>query len=81
MFLLSPYAICANKKLEGPTSAANRGLTGCLDAVVIGGGFYGGCLAAFLAERFRRVLLVEKEPDLLTRASFVNQARVHNGYH
>jgi hypothetical protein len=25
--------------------------------------------------------LLEKEPDLLTRASFVNQARVHNGYH
>jgi glycine/D-amino acid oxidase-like deaminating enzyme len=51
------------------------------DAVLAGGGFYGCCLALTLANRFRRILIVEKEADLLTRASYANQARVHNGYH
>jgi glycine/D-amino acid oxidase-like deaminating enzyme len=51
------------------------------DAVVIGGGFYGCSVALFLAERFGRVLILEREGDLLRRASYVNQARVHNGYH
>lgn len=51
------------------------------DAVVIGGGFYGCCLALLLRGHFDRVLLVEKEADLLLRASAANQARVHTGYH
>ena len=51
------------------------------DAIVIGGGFYGCCLASFLGEQRQNVLMVEREADILTRASFVNQARVHNGYH
>lgn len=53
------------------------------DAVVIGGGFYGAAIALYLARRrgFRRTLLVEREAALLSRASYNNQARVHNGYH
>ena len=53
------------------------------DAVVVGGGFYGTAIAAYLVERrnFQRVLLIEREPTLLARASYANQARVHNGYH
>ena len=51
------------------------------DAVVIGGGFYGCNLARFLSKRWQRVVIVEKEPELLTRASYVNQARIHSGYH
>lgn len=53
------------------------------DATVIGGGFYGCAIAIYLAQQrgFRRVLLVERETGLLTRASYHNQARVHNGYH
>lgn len=51
------------------------------DAVIIGGGFYGCCLALSLARRLPRVLVIEREAALLTRASYVNQARVHNGYH
>ena len=52
------------------------------DAVVIGGGFY-GCETALELKRlgFGRVIVAEREPGLLRRASFVNQARVHNGYH
>jgi glycine/D-amino acid oxidase-like deaminating enzyme len=51
------------------------------DAVVVGGGFYGARLALMLGELGKQVLLVEREPELLARASLRNQARVHNGYH
>lgn len=52
------------------------------DAVVIGAGFF-GCEVALELRRlgFERVVVAEREPDILRRASFVNQARVHNGYH
>lgn len=52
-------------------------------AIVVGGGFYGAAVAAYLkTERgFADVRLFEAGPRLLGRASFVNQARVHNGYH
>ncbi len=53
------------------------------EAVVIGGGFYGAAIAIYLAKQrgLRGIVLVEREPALLTRASYNNQARVHNGYH
>jgi glycine/D-amino acid oxidase-like deaminating enzyme len=51
------------------------------DALVIGGGFYGCCLAERLRLYVQRVVVLEAQGDLLQRASFVNQARVHNGYH
>ena len=51
------------------------------DVVVIGGGFYGLYLAEFLASRAGRVLLCEQGTGLMQRASYANQARVHNGYH
>ena len=53
------------------------------DAVVIGGGFYGCAIALYLSKErgFNNILLVEKEGEILSRASYTNQARVHNGYH
>ncbi len=51
------------------------------DYIIIGGGFYGCWLALFLKKKNNSVLLIEKEKELLTRASYNNQARVHNGYH
>jgi glycine/D-amino acid oxidase-like deaminating enzyme len=53
------------------------------DAVIIGGGFYGAVIAIYLAKQrgLKRIVLVEREPALLLRASYNNQARVHNGYH
>jgi glycine/D-amino acid oxidase-like deaminating enzyme len=53
------------------------------DAVIVGGGFYGTTIAAYLARRrgLRRIVLLEAGAGLLSRASLNNQARVHNGYH
>lgn len=53
------------------------------DAIVIGGGFYGAAIASYLSNvrGLKNVMLVEKEASLLSRASYNNQARVHNGYH
>jgi glycine/D-amino acid oxidase-like deaminating enzyme len=53
------------------------------DAVVIGGGFYGCCLALHLRRNLAmtNVAIVERGAALLTRASYGNQARVHGGYH
>jgi glycine/D-amino acid oxidase-like deaminating enzyme len=52
-----------------------------VDALVIGGGFYGCCLAVHLRRRFTNVMVVDRAERLLTRASRGNQARLHNGYH
>src|SRR5882672_7489264 len=51
--------------------------------IISGGGTYGCFVALRLAERFggAGVLIVEQEPDLMRRASYNNQARVHGGYH
>lgn len=53
------------------------------DAVIIGGGFYGSAIAVYLTKQrgLKRIMLVEREPALMMRASHNNQARVHNGYH
>jgi glycine/D-amino acid oxidase-like deaminating enzyme len=53
------------------------------DAIVIGGGFYGAVIAIYLTTQrgLSRVILVEREQELCRRASYNNQARVHNGYH
>ena len=52
------------------------------DAIIVGGGFFGCCVALHLKQtRCPRVVIVERDDELLTRASYANQARIHNGYH
>lgn len=53
------------------------------DLVIVGAGFFGLRIALFAREVLgaERVVVLESEPEVMTRASFVNQARVHNGYH
>ncbi len=51
------------------------------DVLIVGGGFYGLYIAEHFALLGFSVVLCEQEKDLMTRASYVNQARVHNGYH
>lgn len=52
-------------------------------ACIIGGGFYGVVIALYLkrVKGIQTVNIYEKESELLSRASFANQARVHGGYH
>jgi glycine/D-amino acid oxidase-like deaminating enzyme len=54
-----------------------------VDALIIGGGFYGCAIAIYLAKQrgLKKIILIERESGLLTRASYNNQARVHYGYH
>ena len=56
---------------------------GVWDAVVVGAGFFGCSIAITLKEEYGldNVLVIERESDLMTRASYGNQARIHNGYH
>ncbi|MEA1650314.1 FAD-binding oxidoreductase [Nitrospirillum sp. BR 11164] len=51
------------------------------DVIVVGGGFFGMYISEYFARKNRRVLLVERETECMRRASYHNQARVHNGYH
>jgi len=50
-------------------------------AIIIGGGIFGCTLALYLKQHLEKVAILEKEVEILRRASFNNQARVHNGYH
>jgi glycine/D-amino acid oxidase-like deaminating enzyme len=51
--------------------------------VIIGGGFYGLSIALFLHDELgmSNILVIDKASTMMSRASYVNQARVHNGYH
>lgn len=52
-----------------------------VDFLIVGGGFYGCSLALFLRSISSRIVLVEARHTLLSRASRVNQARIHAGFH
>ena len=51
------------------------------DKIIIGAGIYGLYAAWICGLRGERVLVLEKEHDCFLRATYVNQARVHLGYH
>mgnify|MGYP002783039430 CR=1 FL=1 len=51
------------------------------DKIIIGGGLYGLYSALFCGKRNEKVLLLEYDNESFTRATYINQARVHMGYH
>ena len=51
------------------------------DKIILGAGLYGLYSALFCAQRGQRVLVLEYDDDAFKRATFINQARVHMGYH
>ncbi len=51
------------------------------DKLIIGAGFYGLYCALRLGKKNESVLVIEREKDAFTRASYINQARIHMGYH
>jgi glycine/D-amino acid oxidase-like deaminating enzyme len=60
---------------------AERSRAESFDYAVIGAGFFGVRLALLLGGRGARVAVLERSHDICTRASYANQARIHNGYH
>ena len=51
------------------------------DYIVLGAGIFGLYAAKLLLEKGYKTAIVEREADAFTRASYVNQARLHYGYH
>ena len=52
------------------------------DKIIIGAGLYGLYSALYLAKRnCGKIIVLEKDPESFSRATYINQARVHNGYH
>ncbi|MFV0520413.1 MAG: FAD-dependent oxidoreductase, partial [Lachnospirales bacterium] len=51
------------------------------DKVIIGAGLYGLYSANFCADKGENVIILEFDEESVSRATYVNQARVHNGYH
>lgn len=51
------------------------------DKIIIGAGLYGLYSALFSGQRNERILVLECDPTPFRRATYINQARVHQGYH
>ncbi len=51
------------------------------DKIIIGAGLYGLYAALFCAKKGEKVLVLEYDNDSFARATYINQARVHMGYH
>ena len=59
----------------------NEFASGTYDRIIIGAGLYGLYSALFCAKRFEKVLVLEYDSEPFMRATYINQARVHMGYH
>lgn len=51
------------------------------DKIIIGAGLYGLYSALFCGQRGQKILVLECDPTPFRRATYINQARVHQGYH
>lgn len=51
------------------------------DRIIIGAGLYGLYSALFCGKKGQSVLVLECDPTPFRRATYINQARVHQGYH
>ena len=52
-----------------------------MDKLIIGAGLYGLYAALYCAKKGQQVEVLEIEQEPFTRATYINQARVHMGYH
>ena len=55
--------------------------TNKFDRIIIGAGLYGLYAALFCAKRKEKVIVLECDNSAFGRATYINQARVHQGYH
>ena len=52
-----------------------------IDCIIIGAGIFGLYAAFLLAKKGKKVAIIDRSMNPFSRASSINQARVHNGYH
>ncbi len=52
-----------------------------VDKIIIGAGLYGLYSALYCAKKGQRVTVLEMDGAAFSRATYINQARVHMGYH
>jgi hypothetical protein len=51
------------------------------DRIILGAGIYGLYAALKSCEKGYKVLVLERDKDAFERGTYINQARLHNGYH
>ncbi len=51
------------------------------DKIIIGAGLYGLYSALYCGRKGEKILVIEKDSMAFMRATYINQARVHMGYH
>lgn len=51
------------------------------DKIIIGAGLYGLYSALYCGRKNENILVIEKDDQAFKRATYINQARVHMGYH
>ena len=51
------------------------------DKIIIGAGLYGLYAAEYCSKKGEKVLVLEYDKEPFSRATYINQARVHMGYH
>ena len=51
------------------------------DCIIIGAGIFGLYAAKILDSQNKNIIILERSKKAFARASTINQARVHNGYH
>lgn len=51
------------------------------DMIILGAGIYGLHAALYAGGKGKRIAVLEYDDSPFARASYINQARVHNGYH
>jgi len=56
-------------------------VVGKYDKIIIGAGLYGLYSAMFSGSQGQHILVLECDPTPFRRATYINQARVHHGYH
>ena len=52
-----------------------------IDKIIIGAGLYGLYAAEYSSKKGEEVLVLEYDREPFSRATYINQARVHMGYH
>lgn len=55
--------------------------TSYYDKIIIGAGLYGLYSALYCCQKGQKVIVLECDPTPFRRATYINQARVHQGYH